>query len=243
MAVAAVRDWQLLVAAPYARLAAEAGLVGFACANYNSLVAPPGGRTAGVRHQPARLRAARRAPSARGPGHRDDGGRDAEGPRRGREGRADARGPHLRPRRPAHHRPGGVLRGRLAGAARQPARAAQGLRPRAVRRRAERRPERGGLRAGRGRRRAGQLPLGARRGGVPAARGVPGADGRADRPGQATANARPASTSSSSPGERGDRRHAELTARGAIPLEPAGWQMLASGCEALGVPLPESSEG
>jgi LDH2 family malate/lactate/ureidoglycolate dehydrogenase len=46
MAVAAVRDWQLLVAAPYARLAAEAGLVGFACTNYVPLVAPPGGRTA-----------------------------------------------------------------------------------------------------------------------------------------------------------------------------------------------------
>src|SRR5918993_463893 len=46
MAVAAVRDWQLLVAAPYARLAAEAGLIGFACANFVPLVAPPGGRTA-----------------------------------------------------------------------------------------------------------------------------------------------------------------------------------------------------
>jgi LDH2 family malate/lactate/ureidoglycolate dehydrogenase len=46
MAVAAVRDWQLLVAAPYARLAAEAGLVGFACTNFVPLVAPPGGRTA-----------------------------------------------------------------------------------------------------------------------------------------------------------------------------------------------------
>lgn len=46
MAVAAVRDWQLLVAAPYARLAAEAGLVGFACTNFIPLVAPPGGRTA-----------------------------------------------------------------------------------------------------------------------------------------------------------------------------------------------------
>jgi LDH2 family malate/lactate/ureidoglycolate dehydrogenase len=46
MAVAAVRDWQLLVAAPYARLAAEAGLIGFACTNFNPLVAPPGGRTA-----------------------------------------------------------------------------------------------------------------------------------------------------------------------------------------------------
>jgi prevent-host-death family protein len=46
MAVAAVRDWQLLVAAPYVRLAAEAGLIGFACANFVPLVAPPGGRTA-----------------------------------------------------------------------------------------------------------------------------------------------------------------------------------------------------
>ena len=45
MAVAAVRDWQLLVAAPYARLAAEAGLIGFACTNFVPLVAPPGGRT------------------------------------------------------------------------------------------------------------------------------------------------------------------------------------------------------
>jgi LDH2 family malate/lactate/ureidoglycolate dehydrogenase len=35
----------MLVGTPYVRLAAEAGLVGFACTNYNSLVAPPGGRT------------------------------------------------------------------------------------------------------------------------------------------------------------------------------------------------------
>jgi LDH2 family malate/lactate/ureidoglycolate dehydrogenase len=46
MAVAAIRDWQLFVAAPYTRLAAEAGLIGFACTNYIPLVAPPGGRTA-----------------------------------------------------------------------------------------------------------------------------------------------------------------------------------------------------
>jgi LDH2 family malate/lactate/ureidoglycolate dehydrogenase len=46
MAVAAVRGWQLLVCAPYARLAAEAGLIGFACTNFDPLVAPPGGRTA-----------------------------------------------------------------------------------------------------------------------------------------------------------------------------------------------------
>jgi LDH2 family malate/lactate/ureidoglycolate dehydrogenase len=46
MAVAAVRNWQLVVAAPYARLAAEAGLIGFACTNDVPRVAPPGGRTA-----------------------------------------------------------------------------------------------------------------------------------------------------------------------------------------------------
>jgi len=45
MAVAGVRDWQMLVGAPYVRLAAEAGLIGFACTNFNPMVAPPGGRT------------------------------------------------------------------------------------------------------------------------------------------------------------------------------------------------------
>lgn len=45
MAAAAIRDWQLVVAAPYARLAAEAGLIGFACTNFTPFVAPPGGKT------------------------------------------------------------------------------------------------------------------------------------------------------------------------------------------------------
>jgi LDH2 family malate/lactate/ureidoglycolate dehydrogenase len=45
MAVAAIRDWQLLVCGPYARLAAKAGMIGFACTNFIPLVAPPGGRT------------------------------------------------------------------------------------------------------------------------------------------------------------------------------------------------------
>ena len=46
MAVAALRGWQLLVAGPYVRIAADAGLIGFACTNFDPLVAPPGGRTA-----------------------------------------------------------------------------------------------------------------------------------------------------------------------------------------------------
>jgi LDH2 family malate/lactate/ureidoglycolate dehydrogenase len=45
IAVAGVRNSQLLVPGFYARMAAEAGLIGFACANGIPMVAPPGGRT------------------------------------------------------------------------------------------------------------------------------------------------------------------------------------------------------
>ena len=64
MAVAAVRDWQLVVAAPYARLAADEGLIGFACTNFSPLVAPPGGRTPvfGTNPLAYALPAARHAP-------------------------------------------------------------------------------------------------------------------------------------------------------------------------------------
>jgi hydroxycarboxylate dehydrogenase B len=40
------------------------------------------------------------------------------------------------------------------------------------------------------------------------------------------------------PGERGQRRYVELTARGVVPLSPASWQMLATACESLDAPLP-----
>jgi LDH2 family malate/lactate/ureidoglycolate dehydrogenase len=46
MAVAGVRNSQLVVPGFYARMAAEAGLIGFVCANAIPMVAPPGGRTA-----------------------------------------------------------------------------------------------------------------------------------------------------------------------------------------------------
>jgi LDH2 family malate/lactate/ureidoglycolate dehydrogenase len=45
MAVAGVRNSQPIVPGFYARMAAEAGLIGFACANGIPMVAPPGGRT------------------------------------------------------------------------------------------------------------------------------------------------------------------------------------------------------
>jgi LDH2 family malate/lactate/ureidoglycolate dehydrogenase len=40
------------------------------------------------------------------------------------------------------------------------------------------------------------------------------------------------------PGERGQRRFLDLTARGQVPLAPASWQLLTTGCESLGAPLP-----
>jgi len=45
IALAGVRNSQPIVLGYYARLAAEAGLIGFACTNTPPLVAPPGGRT------------------------------------------------------------------------------------------------------------------------------------------------------------------------------------------------------
>jgi LDH2 family malate/lactate/ureidoglycolate dehydrogenase len=40
------------------------------------------------------------------------------------------------------------------------------------------------------------------------------------------------------PGERGQRRYLDLTARGVVPLAPASWRILAAGCESLAAPLP-----
>jgi LDH2 family malate/lactate/ureidoglycolate dehydrogenase len=40
------------------------------------------------------------------------------------------------------------------------------------------------------------------------------------------------------PGERGQRRYLDLTARGVVPLTPASWQLLATACGSLAVPLP-----
>ena len=40
------------------------------------------------------------------------------------------------------------------------------------------------------------------------------------------------------PGERGQRRYLELTARGVVPLAPASWQVLVTACDSLAAPLP-----
>ena len=185
MAVATVRDWQLLVAAPYVRLAAEAGLIGFACTNFVPFVAPPGGRTKTFGTNPL----AYGLPAERHPPVVLDMATTVVAMQKVRV--AAAAGEPMpeglifdRAGRPTTD-PDGVLRGRFARTAGEPARAPQGLRPGPLRRCAERRPERSGLRAGRGRRRPGMLSLGARRRRVPAAYRVRGADRRAGRPGQA----------------------------------------------------------
>jgi LDH2 family malate/lactate/ureidoglycolate dehydrogenase len=44
------------------------------------------------------------------------------------------------------------------------------------------------------------------------------------------------------PGERGQRRYKDLTARGVVPLAPASWEILATSCESLAAPLPAGLE-
>jgi LDH2 family malate/lactate/ureidoglycolate dehydrogenase len=237
IAVAAVRDWQLLVAAPYARLAAEAGLIGFACANFVPLVAPPGGRTAvfgtnplayglpARRYQPVVLDvattvssmqkvrlAARRGESIPEGVIFDSGGRGTTDPDLFLAGGllASLGYPH------ASHKGFGLalfidaLSGVLSG---------------------------GGFAQG-------------------VANGAPGnflwaLDVEAFLPRQeflARMDAQidqikqgerlPGVDELVVPGERGQRRWLDLTARGEVPLEPAGWQILEKACEWLAAPLP-----
>ena len=42
------------------------------------------------------------------------------------------------------------------------------------------------------------------------------------------------------PGERGQRRAAELTAAGSVPLNAVAWRTLETVCGELGVPLPSA---
>ena len=40
------------------------------------------------------------------------------------------------------------------------------------------------------------------------------------------------------PGEAGERRRVDLTARGVVPIAPASWRVLTERCESLAVPVP-----
>jgi LDH2 family malate/lactate/ureidoglycolate dehydrogenase len=237
MAVAAVRDWQLLVAAPYARLAAEAGLIGFACTNFTPMVAPPGGRTPvfgtnpfayglpARRHPPVVLDVATTVVAMQKVRvAAEEGERMPEGLIFDRAGRpttdpaAFFAGGSLAPLGSPHapHKGFGLalfidaLSGVLSGAG-----FAQGMATRAP----------GNL--------LWALDVEAF---LPRQEFVARMDALIDQIKQG--ERAPGVDELLIPGERGERRSRDLTARGVVPLAPASWQMLTSRCEALGVPLP-----
>jgi LDH2 family malate/lactate/ureidoglycolate dehydrogenase len=237
MAVAAIRDWQLLVVAPYARLAAEAGLIGFACTNFVPLVAPPGGRTAvfgtnpfayglpARRHQPVvldvattvssmqqvRVAAQQGEPMPEGIIF-DHAGRPITDPAEFLEGGllAPLGYPH------APHKGFGLalfidaLSGVLSGAG-----FAQGVASGA----------------------AGNflwaLDVEAF---LPREEFVTRMDAQIDQIKQG--ERLPGVDELLVPGERGQRRYLDLTARGVVPLAPASWRLLAAACTSLATPLP-----
>jgi LDH2 family malate/lactate/ureidoglycolate dehydrogenase len=237
MAVAAVRDWQLVVVAPYARLAAEAGLIGFACANFVPLVAPPGGRTAVLgtnplayglpaqRHHPVvldvattvssmqRVRVAAQQGTSMPEGVIfDHAGRPSTDPGAFLEGGllAPLGFPH------APHKGFGlalfvdVLSGVLSGAG------------------------------------FGRGVVGGAAGNflwaldveafLPRQEFLARMDAQLDQIKQG--ERLPGVQELVVPGERGQRRYLDLTARGLVPLAPASWQLLATGCESLAVSVP-----
>ena len=237
MAVAAIRDWQLLVAAPYARLAAEAGMIGFACTNFVPLVAPPGGRTAvfgtnpfayglpAQHHQPVVLDVATTVSAMQKV-------RIAA-----QEGRPMPEGVIFDHAARPITDPGAFLEGGLMAPLGTPQAPHKGF----------------GL----------ALFIDALSGvlsGAGFARGVTsGASGnflwaldveaflprqefleRMDAQiDQITQGERlPGIDELLFPGERGQRRYLDLTARGVVPLAPSSWQTLAMGCESLAVPPP-----
>jgi LDH2 family malate/lactate/ureidoglycolate dehydrogenase len=237
MAVAAIRDWQLLVAAPYARLAAEAGLIGFACANFVPLVAPPGGRTAvfgtnpfayglpAQRHHPVvldvattvssmqRVRVAAQQGTSMPEGVIfDQAGRPITDPGAFLEGGllAPLGFPH------APHKGFGLalfidaLSGVLSGAgfARGVADGAPGNFLWALDVEAF----------------------------LPRQEFLERMDAQLDQIQQG--ERMPGIEELPVPGERGQRRYQHLTFRGVVPLASASWQLLATGCESLAVPLP-----
>lgn len=237
MAVAAVRHWQLLVAAPYVRLAAEAGLIGFACTNFVPLVAPPGGRTAVLgtnpfayglpaqRHHPVvldvattvssmqRVRVAAQQGTSMPEGVIfDPAGRPVTDPGAFLEGGllAPLGTPH------APHKGFGLalfvdaLSGVLSGAGFA-----------------------GGVAGGATGNFLWALDVEAF---LPRQDFLERMDAQLDQIKQG--ERLPGVQELLVPGERGQRRYLDLTARGLVPLAPASWQLLATACESLAVPLP-----
>jgi LDH2 family malate/lactate/ureidoglycolate dehydrogenase len=237
MAVAAIRDWQLLVAAPYARLAAEAGLIGFACANFVPLVAPPGGRTAVLgtnpfayglpaqRHHPVVLDVATTVSSMQKVRVAAEQGRSMpEGVIFDHAGRPITD-------------PGAFLEGGLLAPLGTPQAPHKGfglaLFVDAV----------SGVLSGAG---FGRGVTGGAAGNflwaldveafLPRQEFLARMDAQLD---QITQGERlPGVQELLVPGQRGQRRYLDLTARGLVPLAPASWRLLAMGCESLAIPPP-----
>jgi L-2-hydroxycarboxylate dehydrogenase (NAD+) len=241
MAVACVRDWQLVVAGAYARLAAEAGLIGFACTNWMPLVAPPGGRTAVFGTNPM----AYAIPAKRHPVVLDIATTVSSAQRvrlAAQEGRSTADGVIFdRDGRPSTD-PAEFLKGGLLAPLGYPLAPYKGF----------------GL----------ALLIDALSGvlsGAGFARGVAdGATGNflwaldveAFLPREEFLERMEAQLDQIKqgerlpgveelvvPGERSQRRYLELTARGVVPLSLASWEVLTTGCESLGVSLPAGREG
>ena len=237
MMVAGVRNSQLIVPGFYARMAAEAGLIGFVCTNFVPLVAPPGGRTAVLgtnpfayglpaqRHHPVvldvattvssmqRVRVAAQQGLSMPEGVIfDHAGRPITDPSAFLEGGllASLGTPH------APHKGFGLalfidaLSGVLSGAG-----FAQGMAVGAP----------GNF--------LWALDVEAF---LPQREFLQRMDAQLDQIKQG--ERLPGVDELVLPGERGQRRYLDLTARGVVPLAPASWQLLAAGCASLAVPLP-----
>jgi LDH2 family malate/lactate/ureidoglycolate dehydrogenase len=241
MAVAAVRNWQLLVAAPYVRLAAESGVIGFASTNFDSLVAPPGGRTALLGTNPF----AYGLPARRHPPVVLDIATTVVAMQKVRV--AIERGEQM---------PEGLIFDRLGLPSTDPAAFFEGgsLAPLG----SPHAPHKGfglallidvlsGVLTGAG---FGQGVAGSAPGNclwaldveafLPREEFLVRMDALIDQVEQG--ERAPGVDELVVPGERGERRYRELTARGVVPLEPASWRILTSGCEALGISLPDAHD-
>ena len=128
MAVAGVRNSQLVVPGFYARMAAEAGLIGFALRQRH-----PYGRSArrphaDLWHQPVRLRHPGRPLPSGGARRGHDHRCGVQGSPRSATQPSSIRRHDPRPRRTPHHRPERVHPGRSHGTVRFPCSAPQGVR-------------------------------------------------------------------------------------------------------------------
>jgi LDH2 family malate/lactate/ureidoglycolate dehydrogenase len=242
MAVAALRAWQIVVGAPYARLAAEAGLIGFVCTNFIPLVAPPGGRTAVLgsnplafglparRHDPVVLDVATSAASMQKVRiAAQEGTPIPEGVILDRDGRPTAD-------------PGALLEGGLMAPLGSPQAPHKGfglaLFVDAVTGVLSGAGFAGGVAGGQTGSFFWALDVEAF---LPREEFLARMDAQIDQIKQG--ERLPGVDELVVPGERGQRRYLKLTASGVVPLAPAGWQVLVASCASLGAPLPAVLDG